>query len=798
MSAASNNRSMNDGTCRWGGTNDTHASFRPLQSKSLKRASNQHDRPVRLELEIYSSVVDGNGAPGRFDGYDAAMASLQRLMTCLFGEEQDVQAIQTYRFVLDDNTLMPSVEIRASDSVRCEVSSVLLCGTKAALSEQNEVADISLSIAAACLGSLSAQVPIGFRDEVVSVVCGLLAREECTLHQQSMLFECLASKPGLGGKQLPWGAEKVVDLVVRQSILPFIGSLETRDISYAEKANYCCPAMKCLRLLMNPPSDHDLQTNQPRLSNHASAILAPLVLDVLPSGIERRRTNPLRQLTLDALCSFWSWSYESTSSVEQSRRLMLPCECMISVLAAIHLLRGDKMGGSKGGNASEMDVQTVARHLRDLIAARGDGIKMYLDTFSHLCSAYPNASSSQWQIFLEGYGTAPPLLPSLLEDGTSAYANNVENSELLSLLPSILVSAKSLMKAIPFTNWLASDQSPMKMTHGNFSARVRQSIMHLVSCINRLVVAMLDHLFLVEPDTWRHTSQLALQLCECLPFDEDSLFIEPVSRMVQSIGDVYVKSCTNQAEIHCICGNTIVEILASKSGATINGASLGFVKFLLDNGEIRGRPVVLSAVVKAYPEMLTRDSSLVASFCQLCRDLSLDCKADSRKFSAVLINSYTQGRKRFRMRGGVLDHVAVAVFSETLYPLLQALLLDGCLEIQLEAVSIFESLSWDDWQILLRDSWDPLRMILNKCHGGEDARVRISSCKTVGEVCTVCLSQNDCEEDFIATFNEFVCGSMHEALASENQSVRSMVGPTASSRSLARIPHLSSGSFRGR
>ena len=763
MSAAGNHRSSPKdaaGTRRWGGNNDrgSNASLRPLQSKSQKHASN--DRSVRLELETYSSVV------GRLDG-DATMTSLQRLVTLLFSEEKDFNAIQTCRFVPDDN-LVPSVKIWASDSVRCEVSSVMLCGTETAPSEQKDVADISLGIAASCLGSLPAHVSIGFRNEVVSVVCRLLAREEYTLHQQSMLFECLASKPGLGGK-LPWGAEKIVDLVVRQSILPFVGSLESRDISYTEKASYCYPAMKCLQLLMNPQSDHDPQTNLPRLSNHASAILAPLVLDVLPNGIERRRANPLRQSTLDAVCSFWNWSYESTTSVEQSGCLMLPCECMISVLVAIHSLRRDKIGGSKGG--TEMDVQTVARHLRDLIAARGNGTARFLNVFSHLCSAYPNASSSQWQFFLEG---TPPLLPSLLEDGTCAYANNIENSEVLSLIPSILVSAKSLMKATPLTIWLSSD--------GNFSARVRQAIIHLVSCFNRLVSAMLGHLCLVQPDAWRHTSQLALQLCECLPFDEDSTFLEPISRMVQTIGDVYVKSCNNQAEIHSICSDTIVEILSSKSGAILDGISSGFVEFLLDNEEI----VVLSAVVKAYPMILTRDSSLITSFCQLCRDLSLAYKADSRKFSAMLINSYTQGRQRSRMRGDILDDVTISVFSETLYPLLQALLIDGCIEVQLEAVSAFESLLWDDWQILLRESWDPLCLILNKCHDGKDARVMVSSCKTVGEVCTVCLSQNDREDDFIATFNEFICGSMYEALASDNQSVRSMVRPsTASSRSLA-------------
>jgi len=772
MSAAGKCRSsMKDAAgTRWvgtGGTNDRgSASFRLLQSKSQKRAFNKHDRSVRLELETYSSVVDGSRAQsGRFDGYDATMASLQRLLQCLFTEEKDVQAIQTYsRFVPDDTLMLGVKKIRASDSAKCEVSSVLLCGTKAALSERNDVADISLGIAAACLSSLPAQVSIGFRDEVVSVVCGLLAREECTLHQQSMLFGCLASKPGLGGK-LPWGAEKVVDLVVRQSVLRFVGSLETSDISYAEKANYCCPAMTCLQILMNPSSDHEPQTNQPRLSKHAWAILAPLVLDVLPSGLERRRTNPLRQLTLDAVCSFWKWSYESTTPVEQSGCLILSCECFISVLAAIHSLKRDEIGG----NTSEMDVRTVARHLRDLIAARGNGTARFLDMFSHLCSAYPNASSSQWQCFLEGYGAAPPLLQSLLEDGTIAYTDNIEHSEHLCLLPSILVSVKSLTKAIPFTIWLASDQSPLKMTHGNFSARLRQATMHLVSCINRLVSAMLGHLFLVQPDIWRHTSQLALQLCECLPFDENSLFLEPISRMVKTFGDVYVKSCTNQAEIHSISGNTIVGILSSKSGTRIF-PSLGFVQFLLDNGEI----VVLSAVVKAHPVILTRDSSLITSFCQLCRDLSLGCRQDSRKLSAVLINSYTQGRKRFRMRADILDDVTISLFSDTLYPILQALLIDGCLEVQLEAVSVFESLLWDDWQILLRDSWDPLCLILNKCHDGNDARVIISSCKTVGEVCTVCLSQNGREDDFIVTFNELVCGSMHDALTSENQSVRSM------------------------
>ena len=645
------------------------------------------------------------------------------------------------------------------------------------------------------------------------------------------------------GPLFPWGAEKAVNLVVKQTALPF---LELLDKGSDEKVNSSYGAMECLYLLLqdlNWDSSSAAVAHDPKLSKHAAAILAPLVVDVSPDGRENQRVNPLRSRTLIAISAFWGWAYELTqcgeqSSIESKDPIMVSCQCMTAALNALSALRKSKVKDNQSANVCEIDVATIARQLHSML--QNDGLRSFRPNFfnllSLLCTAYPSPSAGQWHLFLEKSGVKASPLLSILEDSASALGHKkVEDEAVSASLPYALHAMSEMLSVMPFTLWISGGgetRSSRRISGGNFSSRVRNAVLNVINCIFDLMTAVKCSISgewlsnksyppLME-DVMVQISQVAGKLCTDIPFNgENSGLRQPASRLVQCAADIYVQSAkliVMESELdHTISykamssfGAVIRESLGVDSAPAekwlASASSYEFIGLLLTDAcwkcpSSKDRMEMLSFVAKRSPLTLAREPFNLASFCEVC---AVQCRsendADSRILGLKLIESFILGRKESLTQCSS-NSMVMSVVPETFCPLLHVALEDHSADVRACAVSAFGSLLKHDWVALLlpnvdRIDWTYLESILRLCTANEEtsANVRGCSCKAVGLVATTCIGgmpsgeEEDCiqfSSDFVLSFTCKICEVMLNALTDKNASVRSMALFAAGNTGLA-------------
>jgi len=397
----------------------------------------------------------------------------------------------------------------------------------------------------------------------------------------------------------------------------------------------------------------------------------------------------------------------------------------------------------------------------------------------------------------------------------------------------------------------------MRMSGGNFSSRVRNALLDVLNCTLNLMTAIKDRIsfgWLSNETISSHAhsmeivmievSQIAGKLCTILPFyGENSVLLQPASRLVQCAGDIFVESTkmivskpliTEHELEHTLLykgissfSNVITESLGVDSSNTVkvttcsapaekwlsDASSYDFIGLLLTDScwkfpSSKNRIDMLSSVAKRSPWTLAREPFNLASFCHVC---AVQCRSqndvDSRILGLKLIESFILGRKSF-LANRISNSMVFSVVPETLCPILLAALEDHVAAIRSCAVSSFGSFLKHDWvDLFLSDAdsvkgqhsiyWEPLECILSLCAANEEekANVRSSSCKAVGDICTACIGdtfrekEDDTHEDvsfsddFVLAFTCKICEVMINALTDENASVRSMalhaIGNTA-------------------
>ena len=601
---------------------------------------------------------------------------------------------------------------------------------------------------------------------------------------------------------LPWGAEKTVHVVLKETALPFLELLMKENdgvLSSCSSENiiYCYGAMECLYILLRDPKwetnfDAIVPAASSQLSKYASAILAPLIVDILPDGKEKQHTNPLRSKTLMAICNFWDCSFEyiiekkSSSDEEAAYRsvlLLMSCKCMAAAVNALAALRK-----SKSQNAHdvprEINVNTIARQLQSMF--RSDELRSYrpkfLSIMALLCLAYPSASANQWHIFIEQSSTTEALLLSFMDSGAVALSNGDFEDECWIALPNALHAASALLTAMPFSLWISGEaRSLTRMSGGNFASRIRTALLGVMHCICHLMSAVKARICipsLSDPSTeivMRLVSEVAGKLCTILPFGRDNmLLLHSAVRIMQCAGDIYVDSVS--AELHeptmhsSLCskaistfGSVIIESLGTCSVAldtksmSTNSApamswlssasSYDFIGLLLTDSRwpcpsSRERMDMLSALAKGSPSTLVREPFNLASFCEVCTYQSQNGSGlNSRTQGLQLIESFIHGRKA-SIECSSNSSVDV-VIRQTFSPILLTALEDSSATIRTCAVSSFGSLLQRDWMECIDASTidnAPLGSILRLCSAKNEnvASVRAASCKAIGDIFISC------------------------------------------------------------
>lgn len=661
------------------------------------------------------------------------------------------------------------------------------------------------------------------------------------------MFTCLANVLGLSATLglsesnsnnrrsllFPWGAEKSVNLVVMQSILPFVSTImEDESISHSTKTQCCSSAMRCLYLLMRDPfADRPSPIHQ--LSKHAAAMLAPLIIDVDLNGKESERTNPLRSSTLQTIVAFWNCLHQPTQDNQStsSDDIEIGCQCLTVALKSLQALKKGKMHHS--GNEVppiELDIATICSQIQSAFQKEPfrSHPSLLLDLLASLCQAYPSAAASQWHLFLEQSvhqsGKSPSSSPSLLrfiEEGSVATITKRFNDKSMLILPEALRTTLMLVSAMPFSHWIADEnKSNTRLSGANyFASRVRNTMLRLIDCVYNLMTSMCVIIADVQSGDKQglaqsqlidsimiHASQLTAKLCSTLSFTgQNSMLLLPASNLVSCFGQIVVLCfrAISDSSSHCakfyektieILSHVITETVNVELNQTLSPAqhwltgssAFEFVGLLLSQNSLplkSNRISILCRVARICPWALVREPFNLASFCEICSIQSNPRNGPDCKLSGVkLIESFLVGRRVYSTEFAAIDTTTAIV--DTICPILCSSLKDREAKVRAAAVASFAFICESEWYMLLHSQGnskpdldlhciDTIFLLCSKKHGENNLRVRSSACKAIGEICT-CIITPRCTKEVTAVFSRKVCHEMIDALKDET-SVRSMV-----------------------
>ncbi len=676
-----------------------------------------------------------------------------------------------------------------------------------------------------------------------------LASTDEVMKCKSTLMSCIAitlsvttnhsSAPPLNKRDvrcslIPWGAEKMVNIIVKETVLPFMEvQLKGMDGSNTSmmNLNYCDGAMECIYILLRDPKwETTFETVVPastaQLSKYANAILAPLIVDILPDGEEKHHANPLRSKILSLICTYWDLSYEyiakrkrsSDESTHQSVIMLMPCQCMAAALNALSALRK-----SKPQNRDDFQVinfSNIARQLQSMI--HNEDLRSYRPKFLSIMAllglAYPSAFANQWHIFLEQSPANEAALLSITDKGSTALASEKFDNVCWIALPNALHAISVFLTAMPFALWISSGEAKTltQMSGGNFSKRIRTALLDVINCICKLMLVVKEKLSIAALSessmevVMRLVSELAGKFCTILPFNgENAILLDASVRILQCAGDIYVNSVPATKLAVEIFGSVITESLGNKSIVSDNesvakisapatawlssATSFDFIGLLLTDSRwpcpsSRERMLMLSKLARSSPATLVREPFNLALFCEVCTVRTQDeYGLNSSTLGLKLIESFIYGRKTCLIECTTHSVVDV-VIRQNFIPLLLIALNDSSAAIRTCAVSSFAWLLRRDWLEYLDSFADsrPLESILKLCSSKHEnvASVRAASCKAIGDIVISCTFQDEkyCNDytkslvdSSVFTLACKVCEVMKIAIVDKNAAVRSMV-----------------------
>lgn len=659
--------------------------------------------------------------------------------------------------------------------------------------------------------------------KILSISTILGVRDSSTKNKRSLLF--------------PWGAEKTVNLVVVQSILPFVEKvLANASMPTITKTRCCCPAIECLYMLLRDPSVDAVSTNH-QLSKHAAAILAPLIIDVDPNGQENERPNPLRSRTLKAIVTFWDYAYQldqdNQSIFSISNGIQLGCQCLVATLNSLYALRRGKLPHpSNEVPPIEIDVAAICSQVQSALQNQNlfNNQSMFFHLLSSVCRAYPGAAARQWHLFIEqstplsgrSKESSSPLLLKFVEDGIVALRDKNFSDKSTAILPDALQTIVMLISAMPFSHWIAQESKLTSSLSGEnyFASRVRNSTLRVIECTHSLIESIRDIVADMESvdnkvvlpaplldSIMDHTSKLAAKLCSILPFSgRNSVLLLPASTLVGCSGEIYVvclkamqnsSDCTQFYEKAAdLFSHVMTDTVDAVSNQTLSpsqhwlsdSTSFELIDLLLYQGppnQESKRMSTLSRIARICPWALVREPFNLASFCELC---TIQCNASStpdRKMSGVkLIESFLIGRRIFSSIFDSSDTSSAIV--DALCPILLLALKDKEAKVRAAAATSFGYISKAEWHMLLGSKsnetssleWQYLDAILqlsSKRKGENNSKVRADACKAIGDICTSVMDSSSCTRKFVVDFTRKVSNEMEKVLKDECSCVKSMV-----------------------
>jgi len=831
------------------GSNSSASCWRRCSSNNQQQANNSsrlHSRTTRPaeEVNMRQAIANVRAAINN-ENDNCNSESVTELNMALFGIPDPIFH-ESPLLSNETNLNMPLSHV--SDDMKWEAAysliQMLSQSTKNDKSRQNQFILCITRTASACLHLLSSRHddlrPSLMSDlrlsECVKILLDVLQLQEhyattksngCSdLLCKSNIFLCISKlvavsyihggngkNPREGrGPLWSWGAEKAVTLIIKENALPFLEGLMCSTYeaqSCSIKLTHSHGAVECIYLLLRGTNeDLTLETmTQPRAfhaSKHAAAMLAALVVDVMPDGKENQRTNPLRRRILRAVNACWRWSCESiyqNTKVQkiQAVDLEMTLRCMTVTFNTLHALeRGKVQNKQIRDDSSEINVSLIARDIKTLLDI--EELKnlqpQILRLMTSLCLAYPVSTANQWHLFLDKTGSAQPFLLSTVEEGTLALRCKDSDSKPWILLPDAVQTVSSLISSIPFTTWIGGDGRPStRMSGGNFASRVRNAIIILMTSLMNLITTVKDNIFEGRSRSYESLFELLMmqsaiasgKLCTLLPFtDNNIVFVKPAVQLVQCAGDIFVLSAralegerANRALLTSSMAHFSHVITTIEGDSSISvpvkhwltdASSYDFIGILLNDSysaptmsaASKCKLEMLTSVAKAAPWSITREPFNLASFREICANLcNLQNDTTRRLLGVKLIEAFILGRKAYVIEctsEKSRHNMELSVVPESFCPLLHSALSDNSSAVRTCAVTSFGSLLVTDWVVLLSHGsfsrntssldWTHVDSILRMCtlNGEKIGNVRSAACKAVGDICTVCVGSLLSEE----------------------------------------------------
>lgn len=396
------------------------------------------------------------------------------------------------------------------------------------------------------------------------------------------ILQCLNAIFAKLGSILP--AEETAERLVRPLFVPVLESASSSSIT--GDVEQSCRQALCRSLL---PATVGCISSLISQKRQASAILAPLVLDILEDGDEREVANPLRLQLLSLLQG--SLLNENDESV-----LASTCECFSDILDAVYFIdRGNKARGrGSGKEATDINVASTARRIRTLLERSGniEGRRDATDStrtsisnlrvdilrlLSSLARAYPKAMAGQWAFFLEETMLAYDPLSSPLKSASSGLT--ASSPLLVTFIQSgdskgkvaAMEAGRALICALPLKLWfgLGSRRDGRRTFTGTTSlaSRVAKALGQLLAALKSAVLVSTEQI---------SSDEIVIEACTIVevviqtePFLYDATLALALTDLLDTLRMLIIKQLSKSPSRDTVAV-VIIRAFVKGTGGTIN------------------------------------------------------------------------------------------------------------------------------------------------------------------------------------------------------------------------------------
>ena len=587
--------------------------------------------------------------------------------------------------------------------------------------------------------------------------------------KDSPRIQCLSRLVLVASQKMP--AEDTAHEVVGSTLLPVLEE-GNHDISIVLDALLC--------LLKDPL--------------HASALLAPLTLDVTDQGQEQSVSNPLRKRLLRALQPLLS------NTPLHSRETC--CACLNVIVKA----------SSPADDIAEINLSLLEAFFVEAIrcAERSGRTKSEaLELLRGILKTYPTTGTVFSKLLIgdrhgsvQSNGAACPRCRFQPTSPLLDVLHNANDERLF--LPCI----QEFLQAMPLHLWLS--RRPSAPVLQNVGQRTSDALVRLIRVVQCRVQQQPLRLAAMCP--------LILVMLSRIPYsDDNNILTHAAIQLLTSTTRVMV-SCRrrNPELVQCLVesmgGRTrpqgdLTPMAVPMRLWLLSTTSFDFREYLWRSAELmddarKDSMQIISAMARTLPRAILLDPECMERFQNVVRDHSMNSSYQVRLDGVVLLEQLLVGRAE--LEGAQTVDESIALFS---YSIARNLLNDEKPQIRTASLNCYEKFLTEDWVMLstvqVENCCDGVRQhiepILSKCvrpndvnreEGEPNAGVRAAACKSVGGICTQYLATSmrhhkmpDSAETSVCKFSDqevsLFCGSVCDALLvfleDSNKGVRSTV-----------------------